>query len=183
MTRRVLAALICVAVLSCAAFARAQATESPSPTPLPTPTPAPVEPEIDGIKLGDDAAAVLLRLKLHPPGWARQPGAANEGRQLPTDNKKATLLIVFDKTIEQIVVRTNIEGSQVVDAYGVKLGGTLTELIQLRGAPIAILGDSTYVYGQPNVIRWVYVLKEGKIDSISVADCRISGVCDVLQGG
>jgi len=182
MTRRVFAALICVVILASGALARAGTKETPSPTPPPTPTPVPVDPAIDGIKLGDDAAAVLLRLKLHPPGWARQPGAASEGRQIPTDNKKAMLLIVFDKTIEQIVVRTNLEGSQVVDAYGVKLGGTLTDLIQARGAPIAIVGDSTYVYGQPYVIRWVYVLKDGKIDSISVADCRIAGVCDALQG-
>ena len=176
MRRFAFAALVCIGLLWSGALARAdQATSSP--------TPAAVDPGIDGIKLGDDAAAVLARLGLHPPGWARQPGAASEGRSFSTDGKKTTVVIVFDKTIEEIAVRTIVAGSQVSDVYGVKLGESLTDLIAQRGAPIAIKEGTTYVFGDPNAIRWEYEVKDNKVVSISVADCRISGVCTPLQNG
>ena len=178
MTRYALAALVCVGLALSGALVHAA---EPAPS---TPAPVAVDPEIDGIKLGEDAAAVLARLKLHPPGWARQPGAASEGRQFTIDGKRATLLIIFDKTIQEIAVSTTVVGSQVVDGYGVKLGGSLTDLIAARGAPIAIVKDgSTYIYGDTGAIRWEYEVRDGKIDAIRVSDCRIPGVCDALQDG
>ena len=178
MTRFALAVLVCFGLALPGVLARAA---EPPPS---TPAPVAVDPEINGIKLGEDAAAVLARLKLHPPGWARQPGATNEGRQFTIDGKKATLLIVFDKTIQEIAVSTTVVGSQVVDGYGVKLGGSLTDLIAARGAPIAIIkGGSTYIYGDTHAVRWEYEVRDGKIDSIKVSDCRIAGVCDPLQDG
>lgn len=175
MRRFAFAALVCIGLAWSGALARADQAPPPSPTP------ASVDPGIDGIKLGDDAAAVLARLGLHPPGWARQPGAATEGRSFTTDGKKATIVIVFDKTIEEIAARTIIAGTQVSDAYGVKLGGSLTDLIAARGAPIAIKDGTVYVFGDPNAIRWEYEVKDNKVVSISVADCRISGVCEPLR--
>jgi hypothetical protein len=148
-----------------------------------TPPPAEVEPALDGIKLGENPAAVLARLGLHPPGWARSAGAAAEGRSFTTDGKKATMVLLFDKTIERITVKTNEGSPSIADAYGIKLGESLTDLIAARGAPIAIKAGATYVYGDPAAIRWEYDITDGKVSAISVADCRIPGVCEPLQNG
>lgn len=184
-----LSIVICVALGAVAAACVRADNAPPTAPPLVGATPAPAAtaasaPALAGVTIGDDPAKVLSRLGLHPPGWvARSPDSVGEMRMFPIDDKRASMMLLFDKTIEMVGVRTNTSGANAADSYGVKLGATLTELITLRGAPVDIRDGTKYLFEGSDSIRWEYDLKDGKVDAITVSDCRIANFCGPPRTG
>jgi hypothetical protein len=184
-----------------------------------TPSPAPAVPVYDslnGVAVGDAPALVLARLGLHPPGWARgaQSGATQMGevRQFPTDAGNATMMLLFDTSIQVVMVQAlNGKRPSIIDPYGIKLNDPLDRLTSLRGKADKVEdksvqgtpnksdtidhsdvwrglhdpveSDSTYIYGRDDSIRWEYTIKNNQVSSIRIVDCRVAGTCTAAKHG
>ena len=176
--------------VACVATPAPAATSGSAPTPLAT---AAINLSLDGVAVGDAPAPVLARLGLHPPGWAAHGAApsgsiaAGEFRVFPTDNGNAIMMLLFDATIQLVMVQAVAnKSSSIADPYGIHLNDSLNDLTKVRGSADKIEAKSvhdptdieyTYYYGRDDGIRWEYAIKDNRITSIGVVDCRIAGVC------
>jgi hypothetical protein len=184
-------------------------------TPLVGATPSPVTTtpayqSLNGVAVGDAPAPVLARLGLHPPGWAggSPSGTTPNGevREFQTDGGNATMMLLFDTTIQVVMVQEVAnKTSSIIDPYGIGLGNAVSHLVSVRGNANMvddsnfdlnpkkndtidndtiwhglhnpIESDLTYIYGRDDGIRWEYTIKDNQVTSIRVVDCRIAGMC------
>ncbi len=161
-----------------------------------------------GVSVGDDPATVLARFHLHPPGWGKSapiPSGSRETAEVREFNVNDTtdMLLVFDKSIEVVLIRSARGAvSTAQDPFGVTIGTSAEKLEGLRGQPTIVVtspcsdncratddmsamnglhdpveSDRTMIFGLPTAVRWEYALKGDVVVSIRVVDCRVLGVC------
>jgi hypothetical protein len=205
-------------VVTCVAPGNGATAPSPSATPTTSTNAAAGAPSaaagtstagaLLGVSVGGDPAIVLARLHLHPPGWAKSPvpsGSTETAELREFDVDETTdMLLVFDKTIEVVLIRSaHGTVSTAEDPFGVKIGTPVEKLEALRGQPTLIVtggscsdncratdemstmnglhdpveSDRTMIFGAATAVRWEYALKNDAVVSIRVVDCRVSGVC------
>jgi hypothetical protein len=136
---------------------------------------------------------------------------AGEVRQFNIDRGNATMMLFFGPTIQVVMIQTVANSpSSIADPYGIHLNSSLNDLIKMRGNADKvedktvlypsnsdtidhstvwqglhnpIVSDSNYIYGRDDGIRWEYTIKDNKVSSIRVVDCRVAGVCTPTKPG
>lgn len=144
-----------------------------------------------GVSVGEDPATVLARFHLHPPGWAKAPIPSGsrqtaEMREFGV-NDTTDMLLVFDKAIEVVVIRSEPDATSTAeDPFGAKIGMSVEKLEALRGQPTLVLtsvacsdscratdemsamnglhdpveSDRTMIFGSATAVRWEYALEK-----------------------